>query len=395
MMMTREFRGEALPLLGFGAMRLPVTNPEDSATIDERAADKMIRYAWEQGVRYFDTAYTYHDGMSERVLGLLLQQFPRDSYAIATKYPGHMLHDAYDPKKTFEEQLQKCGVSYFDYYLLHNISEKSLATYMDPRWGIMDYFREQKKNGRIRHFGFSAHGEIPNLREFLDVYGEDMEFCQLQLNYLDWTLQDAKEKYELMTERDIDVWVMEPVRGGKLAALSEANEQRLKALRPEESIAAWAFRWVQTLPNVKMVLSGMSNMEQVQDNVKTFSGGKPLTEEEAALLLTIAEEMKDDIPCTACRYCCPACPQELDIPLLLGLYNEMRVELSVNLGVRVSVLEEGKKPMDCIACGACSALCPQSIDIPAAMSKMGELYGKIPAWEDICRMRDEAIRRNS
>ena len=322
-MIYSKFGEKQLSLLGFGAMRLPV---KEDGTVDKEQVKTMVRHAMDHGVNYFDTAWPYHDGQSETVMGEVLSEYDRDSYYLATKYPGHQISETYDPAALFEAQLEKCGVDYFDFYLLHNVYEKSMDVYLDPQWGILDYFKEQKRLGRIKHLGFSTHAQMDCLKEFLDACGEDMEFCQIQLNYLDWTLQDAKAKYDLLTEKGIPVWVMEPVRGGKLAKLDEANEQTLKALRPDEKIPAWAFRFLQGLPNVKMILSGMSDQTQMEDNVNTFADSKPLTQEETEVLLKIAESMKDSIPCTACRYCCKGCPMGLDIPMLIGIYNEIRID---------------------------------------------------------------------
>lgn len=391
-MITKQFQDKTLSLLGFGTMRLPL-NADGS--IDEAQVNDMTRYAMEQGVNYFDTAYPYHDGDSERVMGRVLSEYPRDSYYLATKYPGHQLiSTGYNPADIFEKQLEKCGVDYFDFYLLHNVYEKSMETYLDPQWGIIDYFKEQKRLGRIRHLGFSTHAQTACLKEFLNLYGQDMEFCQIQLNYLDWTLQDAKGKYELLCEYNIPVWVMEPVRGGKLAKLDATNEARLKALRPAESVAAWEFRFLQNLPNVTMVLSGMSNMEQMQDNIRTFSEEKPITEEEQALLFDIAEGMKDSVPCTACRYCVDGCPMGLDIPTFLATYNELRVAPSTNAVMHIEFMEEDKKPSACIACGKCTHICPQNIDIPGALRDLTDRIRKLPTWTDICRQREEAAKRN-
>ena len=389
-MIYSDFQDKKLSQLGFGAMRLP-TNADGS--IDEAQVAQMTAYAMEHGVNYFDTAYPYHEGESERVMGRVLSKYPRDSWYLATKYPGHqILSNGYDPAAIFEEQLKKCGVEYFDFYLLHNVNEKSMEVYLDPRWGIIDYFKEQKRLGRIKHLGFSCHAETKGLKEFLDACGEDMEFCQIQLNYLDWTLQDAKGKYDLLTERGIPVWVMEPVRGGRLAKLSDAEEAKLKALRPDDSIASWGFRFLQALPNVKMVLSGMSSMEQMADNVKTFSEDKPLTAEETALLLDIAEGMKDSIPCTACRYCCDGCPAGLDIPGLISTYNELRFSPAVNVAMRIEFMPEDKKPTACIGCGQCTRMCPQNIDVPGALKDFVEKLSKLPNWAEICRQREAAAK---
>lgn len=391
-MIYSDFKGKKLSLLGFGTMRLPLL-PDESGEVDEEAVCEMVRYAAEHGVNYYDTAYPYHNSKSEIIIGKALKQLPRESFYLATKYPGHQISASYNPAETFEEQLKKCDVEYFDFYLLHNVYENSIGTYTDSRWRIIDYFVEQKKLGRIKHLGFSTHGLQDTLVEFLDKYGDVMEFCQIQLNYLDWTLQDAKAKYELLERRGIPVWVMEPVRGGRLADLGEEANAKLTGYRPNESMASWAFRWLQGLPNVKMILSGMSNMEQMQDNVHTFEERKPLTEAENQALLEIAEGMKSSVPCTACRYCCADCPKKLDIPKLLSLYNESRFSPSFNIGMTIDALEEDKRPMSCISCGRCAKICPQKINIPEAMKEFSGILEKIPHWEDLCRQREEAARR--
>ena len=389
-MITNDFQGKQLPLLGFGTMRLPT---REDGTIDEARVAEMTAYAMAHGVNYFDTAHPYHGGESERVMGRVLKAYPRDSFYLATKYPGHQIvSTGYNPGEIFEEQLQKCGVDYFDFYLLHNVYEKSMETYLDPRWGIIDYFKEQKRLGRIRHLGFSCHADTKGLETFLDACGDSMEFCQIQLNYLDWTLQDAKGKWELLTRRGIPVWVMEPVRGGKLANLPDGEEARLKACREDASIASWGFRFLQDLPNVKMILSGMSNMEQMQDNVKTFSSRDLLSEAEVSLLLDIAEHIKDSVPCTACRYCCDGCPVGLDIPWLIGIYNELRLSSALNLAMRIEAIPEDKKPTACIGCGQCTRMCPQKIDVPGILADFSEKMGKIPSWQEICRQREEKAK---
>ena len=389
-MIYSEFQGIKLSLLGFGTMRLPCLA---DGSIDENQVAEMTRLAMEAGVNYFDTAYPYHGGQSERVMGRVLSKYPRDSYNLATKYPGHqILSDGYNPAAIFEEQLEKCGVDYFDFYLLHNVNEKSMEVYMDPRWGIVDYFKEQKRLGRIRHLGFSSHAQVEGLEKFLDYCGQDMEFCQIQLNYMDWMLQKAKEKYELLTARGIPVWVMEPVRGGMLASLREENSARLKAIRPEATDASWGFRFLQGLSNVKMVLSGMSNLAQMQDNLATFARRDTLNPEETELLLSIARGMMDSIPCTACRYCCEGCPKGLDIPALLAVYNELRVTPTVNAAMRVEFLPEEKKPTACIACGKCARSCPQNIDIPRALKELAEKLTTIPSWAETCRQREAAAK---
>ena len=390
-MIYNQFQDKQLSMLGFGCMRFPLLS--DGTTIDEQQVSQMVAHAIEHGVNYFDTAWPYHQGNSERVIGKVLKNYPRESFYLADKYPGHQIASSYDPAAIFEDQLEKCGVEYFDFYLLHNVYERSIETYMDPQWGILDYFLEQKRLGRIKHLGFSTHGSIPTMEKFLDYCGQHMEFCQIQLNYLDWTLQDAKGKCELLAKHNIPVWVMEPVRGGKLASLSEDAEAQLKGLRPDETIPAWCFRWLQGVEGVTMVLSGMSNMAQMEDNVKTFESAKPLSESETDLLMDIAEKLKNAVPCTACRYCCDGCPMELDIPTLLALYNDLKVTPSFLLGMRVEALPPEKRPTACIGCGACVSICPQNINIPEKLADMADILKGIPSWEAICREREAAAKK--
>ena len=390
-MIIKKFKDEDLSLLGFGTMRLPL---KEDGTVDEIQVERMVAYAMENGVNYFDTAYPYHDGESERIIGRILSKYPRESYFLADKFPGHQIFDDYTPERFFEEQLERCQVEYFDFYLLHNVYEKSINTYKDSNWKIVDYLLEQKKNGRIKHLGFSSHGSKEIMKEIIDYCQGELEFCLIQLNYLDWTLQGAREKYEMLTEMGIPVWVMEPVRGGKLARLSDEQEAFLKKLRPEESTPAWAFRFLQDLPNVHMVLSGMSAMEHMKDNVKTFEEYKPLSEEERQFLFDVAEGMKTSVPCTSCQYCVAGCPKGLDIPMLISVYNELKFVPTVNASMRIEAMEEDKKPTACIACGKCSHMCPQGIHIPEIMKELPELMAKLPTWEEVSRLREEAQERN-
>ncbi|MDD6211938.1 MAG: aldo/keto reductase [Clostridiales bacterium] len=392
-MIYSDFGKEKLSLLGFGAMRLPLIPDDPSGLVDEVQVEVMIEYAMEHGVNYFDTAYPYHGGQSERVLGRILKKYPRDRFYLATKYPGHQISSSYHPEEVFEEQLKNCQVDYFDFYLLHNVYEESLKVYTDPQWGIIDYFMEQKRQGRIHYLGFSTHFLAENLGGFLERYGDCMDFCQIQLNYMDWTLQSAEEKYKMLEEYHLPIWVMEPLRGGKLAVLSEADEAVLKRMRPDESSAAWAFRWLQGLSQVKMILSGMSDLNQMMDNVSTFEVRKPLSQAEEAALYRIAEGMKNSVPCTACRYCCDTCPAGLDIPFLLKCYNESRFLASINLGMTIESMPEDKRPDACLGCGKCAKQCPQKIDIPGALQDFAGILSKLPSWEAVCREREEANRR--
>ena len=389
-MIYSDFQGKKLSLLGFGAMRLPV---DEEQRIDEAQVQQMVDMAIAGGVNYFDTAYPYHNGQSERVLGRALSRHPRDSYYLADKYPGHQIASKYDPAATFQEQLERCGVDYFDFYLMHNVYGNSLQTYLDPQWGMVEYFIEQKRKGRIRHLGFSTHGSLECMETFLKRYGEHMEFCQIQLNYLDWTLQDAKGKVELLKKYGIPVWVMEPLHGGKLANLDDAAMARLEPLAPGAKATDWAFRWLQGIEDVKVILSGMSALNQMEQNIATFEERNPLNAAQTEAILEIAESMKDSVPCTACRYCCEGCPKGLDIPAIIAHYNDFRFDPTFTVVMAVESLAEGKAPADCIACGKCARTCPQGIDIPEAMRDFAAKLRERPSWADLCRQREEAQRK--
>jgi predicted aldo/keto reductase-like oxidoreductase len=301
--------------------------------------------------------------------------------------PGHMMHyskgnysftgllahaPGRSPAELFEEQLEKCRVDYFDFYLLHNLCETAYDFYTNEEIGIVDYLLEQKKKGRIRHLGFSAHCLPETLEKFLS-WRDCFEFVQIQLNYLDWTVQNAKRKYEILAGRNIPVWVMEPCRGGRLANFDEKTNALLKKMRPNDSIASWAFRWLQTLPDVQVVLSGMNTIEQLQDNSKTFSDNIPLTHEEHEVLENVVKTLVNLVPCTVCRYCTEGCPQNLDIPRLIALFNEMSGDPTPSLVFTIAAFKENETPSNCVSCGNCTRACPQGIDIPDIMKKLAKL----------------------
>lgn len=375
-MVYRTFQNLQLSALGLGAMRLPTVGGDPDGAIDEVQTAEMVACAREHGINYFDTAYGYHNGQSEIVMGKILGQYPRDSYYLASKFPGYDLSNMDKVEAIFEEQLEKCGVEYFDFYLFHNVYEKNIDPYMDEKYGIMPYLLKQKEAGRIKHLGFSAHGRYDTIKRFLEAYGDEMEFCQIQLNYLDWKLQDAKAKVELLDEYNIPVWVMEPLRGGKLAVLSEENMAKLKTFRPEEEAPAWGFRFLQSLPSVTMVLSGMSNLEQLKDNIATFAEDKPVNEEEMKVLMEVADSLHDSLPCTACRYCTTHCPKELDIPTLLALYNDAKFTNSIITQMAVGAMPKDKRPSACVGCRSCEAVCPQQLKISEAMSHLAEMMNQ-------------------
>ena len=374
-MIYRDFQDIRLSALGFGAMRLPVLDGDDGR-IDEEAALRMVDTAMKNGINYYDTAWGYHDENSELVLGKALARYPRESFHVATKFPGYDPSNWGKAEEIFERQLEKLGVSYFDFYLFHNVCEMNIDAYLDDeKYGIFSYLMEQKKNGRIRHLGFSCHGDLPVLTRFLDAYGDHMEFCQLQLNYLDWTFQNGKEKVEILNKRNIPVWVMEPLRGGKLAKLAPEYEARLKALRPDEEIPAWAFRFLTSIPSVTMILSGMSNEEQLEKNLATFSEDKKLSEAEMKELMDVADRMLSvgTVPCTACHYCVSHCPQGLDIPNLISLYNEhVYTGGGFIAPMALAALPEEKQPQSCLGCRSCEVVCPQQIKISEVLADFSE-----------------------
>ncbi len=373
-MIYKQFQDLQLSALGMGAMRLPVIGGDD-AKIDQLAVDRMVDVAMERGINYYDTAWGYHSGSSEIAIGRSLGRYPRERWHLATKFPGYDLSNMNQVKTIFERQLEKCGVDYFDFYLFHNVCEMNIEAYLDPKYGIFDYLTEQKRSGRIRHLGFSAHGSREVIQRFLEAYGKGMEFCQLQMNYLDWSFQDVKNKAALLAEYQIPIWVMEPLRGGKLASLAEEDAAKLKALRPDETIPAWAFRFLQSIPGVTVTLSGMSNMQQLEENLSTFEAEHPLNQQEMETLLGIADSMvqKTSVPCTACRYCTSHCPQSLDIPMLLELYNEHCFTGGGFIApMALMAVPEEKHPAACIGCRSCEAVCPQQIRISEALADFAQ-----------------------
>ena len=375
-MIYRTFQDMQLSMLGFGAMRLPVLDGDD-AKIDEAGAIAMVDEAIRGGVNYFDTAWGYHAGNSETVMGKALSAYPRSSFYLASKFPGYDLSNFGKHEEIFAEQLKKCRVDHFDFYLCHNVCELNIDAYLNEEaYHTLSFLKQQKKNGKIRHLGFSAHGTIETIRRFLAAYGDDMEFCQLQINWLDWDFQNAKDKVALLQKHGIPVWVMEPLRGGKLAQLAPSYAAQLQALRPDETIPAWSFRFLQDIPGVTVVLSGMSDLAQLRGNLATFAEEKPLSEEEKRTLFAIARDMteKSSVPCTACRYCTTHCPQGLNIPYLLELYNEHTFTKTGAFiaPMALSALPDDKKPSACVGCRSCEKVCPQQIKISEVLADFAQ-----------------------
>lgn len=376
-MIYKDFKNLKLSALGMGAMRLPVRDGENSQ-IDEELTEKMIDYAMSRGINYFDTAWGYHGGQSESVLGKILEKYPRESYYLADKFPGYDLSNMDKAAEIFEEQLKKCRTDYFDFYMCHNVCEMNIDAYLDEKYGIVDHLMTEKENGRIRHLGFSFHGSFSVLKRFTEAYADKMEFAQIQLNYVDWDFQHAKEAVELLQQYNIPLLIMEPLRGGQLATLPEASAAELKKLRPDETAVSWAFRFTQSVPDVAVILSGMSDFEQMQENIAIFEENKPLNSLEFETLIRIGNEMvgKTVLPCTGCGYCLDYCPQNLNIPNLLTLYNEHCFTGHGFIApMALMALPDDKKPGACVGCGNCEEVCPQKLRIADAMADFSAKTG--------------------
>lgn len=365
--------GKPVSLLGFGCMRFPLADVETQA-IDYPAAEAMIDKAVEGGVNYFDTAYLYHGGGSEAFIGHALGKYPRESFYLADKFPLSILKEAEDVDRIFAEQLERCRVSYFDFYLAHALSREYYARYAAAK--VYDQLLRKKELGLIAHLGFSFHDTPEFLEQMLDEH--EWDFVQIQLNYIDWESCESKRLYAILAERNLPVIVMEPVRGGALATLNEKGVNLLKEADPEASAASWAIRYAATFPAVMTVLSGMSTMEQVEDNLKTMSPFRPMSEAECAVIDKVALAFRESgsIPCTACRYCMP-CPAGVNIPRVLAVYNHYCLTNRwIQFNNLYKALREDEVADNCISCNACLEHCPQKIDIPANMERIKEFVVK-------------------
>lgn len=361
---------EKMPKLGFGLMRLP----EKDGKIQHETVCKMVDAYMAAGMNYFDTAYVYHGGLSETEAGkALVERYPRESFMLATKLPAWAMKSKDDRDRIFNEQLSRTGAGYFDYYLLHSIEEGNIDVYerLDCfRWGI-----QKKEEGKIKHFGFSFHGSPELLAKVLDDHPET-EFVQIQLNYLDWNnpVVRSGKLYEILHARNIPMIIMEPVKGGTLASLKPELEEKFKALKPDNSIASWAFRYVASLPGVMTILSGMSTEEQMRDNIQTFMNFEPLSDEEKRVVEEVTAVMLDipQIGCTACKYCCDGCPMNISIPDVFRVINTMNL-YQEDFRPRAfynGLVGAGRgRASSCVACGQCEGVCPQHLPIISLMKE--------------------------
>ncbi len=368
--------------LGFGLMRLPRTDDNDPAKVDVEQVKQMVDLFMEKGFTYFDTAWMYNGFASEYVAKTaLVDRYPRESFTLATKLHDGFFSSFEGRDEIFNAQLKKTGVTYFDYYLLHGIEASSLPHY--EKYDCFDWLLQKKADGLVRHVGFSFHDSAELLDKILTEHPQ-MEFVQLQINYLDWESEwiQSRACYEVAERHGVPVIVMEPIKGGTLAYISEEAEAVLKALDPARSIASWAIRFVASLPNVMCVLSGMSSVEQMEDNLSYMEDFQPLTEEERAACFRVADiiNAQTTIACTACHYCTDGCPQHICIPEYFSLYNEdMRDDLehkgwTINFTNFKKLSEEFGKPSDCIGCGQCEYMCPQHLPIIDTLEQVAAHY---------------------
>ncbi|MCL2388203.1 MAG: aldo/keto reductase [Defluviitaleaceae bacterium] len=369
-MKFKNTNGNKLSLLGMGAMRLPQIAEGWGQPVDYPRAEEILDLCIAGGINYFDTAYPYHGGDSERFLGKALGRYARDSFFVADKY--NLIRQP-DYRVQFAEQLERLQMDYIDYYLCHGISDQYIEGYLGN--GCVEYFLEKKREGRIRNWGFSFHGSPEVLRKALAHC--EWDFVMLQMNYYDWHHSNMKELYSIVEKAGVPLFVMEPVHGGMLANLTEEGNALLRAAEPNMSIASWALRFVMDLPHVSVILSGMSDIAQVKDNIATVSESKPLSPADKELLLQASTMLFNTIgaPCTFCKYC--ECPKGIDIPTALNYYNDYKAGGEWRLN-RLLAQPPEKRPAACVNCGICVKACPQELDIPKYMQDMAGVMGNTP-----------------
>ena len=346
-------------LLGFGCMRSPTL---EDGKIDEILAEKMLDQAMAQGVTYYDTAFPYHNGDSEPFVGRVLNKYDRSSYYLATKLPVWMVETREDAEKIFEDQLKRLDKEYVDFYLLHALDKERFEKV--KKLGLIEMCEKFRQEGKIRYLGFSFHDDYEVFEEIINSY--DWDFCQIQYNYMDTDVQAGDKGYALAEQKGIPMVIMEPVRGGLLAGFSDDIEEMFRETRPDQSIASWALRWVGSHKNVKVILSGMSTPEQVEDNLKTFDHFEVLSEKEQDTVKRVVDTLKGRVQngCTGCRYCMP-CPSGVDIPGSFRIWNDYHIYQIYSFVQNrwEKELSADAKPENCVECGACEEQCPQKISI--------------------------------
>lgn len=365
----KQFKNIEISRLGLGNMRLPCKTPikrEANPLIDYNKAQELVDMAYENGVNYFDTAYMYHAGKSEKFIGQALKKYPRESYYLADKLPIWMCKKPDDMQKIFDKQLQRTGIDCFDFYLLHSLDKGNFEKC--EKYGAYDFLLEKQKQGLIKNIGFSFHGTIDDLKAIVAAHHWD--FAQIQMNYLDWKNQDAKTQYEILTEAGIPVIVMEPVRGGKLADVPKRVEELFKNNAPDKSIASWAIRFCATHDNVLTILSGMNAKEQMLDNLQSLTDFVPMTDVELKICQNAASIINESeiIPCTGCDYCAD-CPKSVKISTIFDVYNKLKTEEYTAEQAKEKYAQIDVNHTQCVACGKCKEHCPQSIDIPKMLSE--------------------------
>lgn len=366
----RLFKNQEISLLGLGTMRLPCKTPvkrEANPLIDYKKGQNLVDIAYQNGVNYFDTAYMYHVGKSEKFIGTALKKYPRDSYFLADKLPIWLCPKKSDMEKVFQKQLDRTGADYFDFYLLHSLNKENYNKCEE--YGAYEFLEKKREEGKIKNIGFSFHGTIDDLKRIIADHKWD--FAQIQMNYLDWKDQDAKTQYELLTEAGIPVIVMEPVRGGKLANVGKDISDMFKKADSDKSIASWAIRFVASHSNVLTILSGMNTEEQLYDNINTLTDFKSFSESEYKICENAAAMINksDVIPCTGCDYCAD-CPKDVKISSIFSLYNQVKTNDIEKDKAIVQYASIDADASACIACGKCAQHCPQSIDIPEKMKQL-------------------------
>ena len=363
--------GKEISRLGYGGMRFPKNGDE----VDVDAAVQLLRKAYEMGINYFDTAMVYHKGESEKIFGKAFEPYPRDSYLIADKMSIWLCSDEEDMKARFYNQLKTLKTDYIDFYLVHSLNRNHYKKVKDLH--CVEFLQQMKQEGKIKHLGFSFHDTYQVFTQILNDYTWD--FVQIQLNYLDWHNQGAEQLYRELERRNLPVMVMEPVRGGYLATIDSERAKPFLELEPQRSIASWAIRWVESLPQVAVVLSGMSDLQQLEDNVATMTHFEPMNEQELAAIDRVVEEIRkvNEIPCTGCRYCMD-CPMGVDIPEILSIYSQYKIFGKEKAFVQdyEEVVEHGNGAEHCVRCMACTTKCPQMIAIPDKLEMIAKLYAQ-------------------